>query len=356
MKVLFLSKRHPQQRDLVERPYGRFHYLPMELSRLGHQIHLALVGHKGGSAGPASSRDGSLERSTRDLRSLGIRGTLDELEVTARKFGPDWIVGCSDAWVGFLAAILARRLRVRLALDAYDDYESYMPWNLPLRLAWRRSLARADLITAAGPQLAQRMARHAGGRPAHVIPMAADPGFAPRDRDSSRANLGLPASVPLLGYSGGWGRKRGTDVLVEAFRNVRAVRPEARLVLSGRPPDKVLDEPGVIALGYLDDDKLPVLLNSLDVACVITARTGFGRYSYPAKLCEAMACGIAVVGTSTEPVHWMLGGRERFLANVGDAAGIANRILENLDSGKVDHGPLPSWKEGASSLAELLLA
>ena len=36
MRLLFVCKRHPQQRDLVTRPYGRFFHLPVALAALGH--------------------------------------------------------------------------------------------------------------------------------------------------------------------------------------------------------------------------------------------------------------------------------------------------------------------------------
>lgn len=345
MKLLFVAKRAPQQRDLVSRPYGRFHYLPAALSRLGHDVSALLLDHRD-ALEPIVEHDG-FRVETLSVRKRGL-GTLGALAERARRESPDWIIGCSDAWYGWVAHRLARRVDARLAVDAYDNYEAYMPWNLPLHVAWRRSIAAAEVVTAAGPQLACRLDSHRSGRsPTTIVPMAADPMFGPYDRAAARIELGLPPDAPLIGYFGSWAANRGTDIVLEAFRLVREQRREARLVLTGRPPRHALEEPGVLALGYVDDAKLPVALPSLDVACVITTDSQFGRFSYPAKLCEAMACQVPVVATSTEPVRWMLRDDARFLAPIGDAQAIADRILTQLASARIIYPDLPTWETGS---------
>lgn len=346
MRLLFVCKRHPQQRDLVSRPYGRFFHLPVALAALGHEVSVVLCSHR---ALPSErfDRDG-VAWASEDLRTRGLR-FLEAVDGHAAAFRPDWVIGCSDAWYGPLAQRLARRTGARLALDAYDNYEAYMPWNLPLHWAWRRALRAADAVTAAGPQLAELLDRQRRGRaPAAIVPMAADPMFVPHDRREARTSLGLPLDAPLIGYSGGWASNRGTDVLLAAFRLVRERRPEARLVLTGKPPAHAVTEPGVHALGYVPDAQLPLVLSALDVACVITADTTFGRYSYPAKLCEAMACEVPVVATATEPVRWMLDNDARHLAQVGNARSIADRVLERLqDGGRTRYPNLPTWNDSA---------
>lgn len=353
MRILFVAKRHPQQRDLIERPYGRFHHLPVALAKSDHRVRVQLCSTRQLES-VAVERDGVVW-SSHDLFKVGITGLWRRLSAEAEAFHPDWIIGCSDAWYGWIAHRLAAKFGARLAVDAYDDYESYMPWNLPLHRAWRNAVRAADLVTAAGPQLAAHLQQvRPAGREVAVVPMSADPGFVALDRASCRAALGLPPDAPLIGYYGGWTRTRGTRILLDSYRRVRSVRPDARLVLTGKPPADVVAEPGVIALGYLDDGQLPVLVNALNVACVITAKTAFSRHSYPVKLCEAVACGVAVVATATEPVRWMLNNDSRFLAAIGDADEIAALILVNLALGSVDYGPPVSWADCGSKLNELL--
>ena len=323
------------------------------LAELGHDVRVQLCSHR-----RLESIEVEFDNvcwSSHDLRTLSARGLWRAVLAEAVAFRPDWIIGCSDTWFGWFAHRLAHHTKARLAVDAYDNYEAYMPWNFPIHRAWRGAVRAAELVTAAGPQLAARLQRHrVDGSEVEVVPMAADPTFSDMDQAMCRKILDLPSASPLIGYAGGWARNRGTDVLLESFLRVREKRPDACLVLSGRPPEYVCATSGVIALGYLDDALLPVLLNALDVACIVTANTGFGRYSYPAKLCEAMACKVPVVATATEPVRWMLNNASRFLAEVGNPQDISSRMLANLGLARADYGCLPTWRDSAVKLEALL--
>lgn len=353
MRLLFLSKRHPQQRDLIERPFGRFYYLPKLLAAMGHTVRVETISHRGLPEYQAmvegvswTSRDVKPPRPIKLYRSL-LRDTL--------AFKPDWVIGCSDAWYGCMAQWLAHAAGARLAIDAYDNYEAYMPWNIPLHRMWRRSIDKADLVTAAGPGLASRLQGHRrSGRAVEILPMAADPQFAPADKQPSRARLGLPQDIPLLGYVGSWSANRGSSLLLDALKMVRALRPEARLVVSGKPPAYVTETDGVIHCGYVEDAALPALINSLDIACVVTANTEFGRYSYPAKLCEAMACQVPIVATATEPVRWMLDNDETHLAEPGDAESFSRKMLNLLDHPQRAYSYTHSWSTIAADFSMLL--
>lgn len=355
MRILTLCKRHPQGRDMMTRPYGRFHHLPRLLAREGDVVLQVFLGFPGHDA-MADECEG-MRRISLTLAPAQLPGLWRELNAIASDFRPDWIAGLSDSWVGVLAQALAVRHDARAWLDAYDNYEAYMAWNLPLHWLWRRACARAELVTAAGPQLAARLQSHRhGGMPAQVLPMAADPAFVRHDRAAARASLGLPETAPLLCYAGGWTASRGTHLILDVLRRVRRERADARLVLSGHPPAEALSEPGVIGVGYLPDAELPMLLSAVDVACVVTANTGFGRFSYPAKLYEALACGTPVVASRSAPVSWILGEDSPALAEVGDAGDFARRVLAQLQHPERHPLAHEDWEAHARRLRHWLAA
>jgi glycosyltransferase involved in cell wall biosynthesis len=351
MKLLFLCKRFPQRRDLLTRPYGRFHYLPRELAARGHRVHVALLSHRGLESAE-TSQDG-VTLSSDDVWPRGPGAYLARLERVCAELQPDWVVGVSDCYFAILARRLASRHAARFAVDAYDDFESYLPWALPLHALWRRALRAADLVTAAGPQLARLLASR-GAREPRVVPMAADPQFRTLDREASREALGLPTASRLIGQIGAFDRTRGADVLLRAVEQVRRERPDVALVLSGRASSQRHAPPAIYGVGYVADEQLPALVNSLDVACVSLADNAFGRSSYPAKLCEAMACRVPVVATDLETTRWMLDGDVRALARVGSTESMAAKILARLPEGRCDYGAGQTWRDVGVLLEKLL--
>jgi glycosyltransferase involved in cell wall biosynthesis len=353
MNLLFLCKRFPQGRDLLTRPYGRFFHLARELAGRGHQVRLALLSYRGLRSEETSFS--GISWSSDDLWPRGPLPYLRRLEAIAKGSTPDWVVGVSDTYFGILARRLARRFGARYAVDAYDDFEAYIPWAKPLHLAWRNALAGAELVTAAGPQLADLLEKRSE-RQVRVLPMAADPDFQVLDRGACRTKLDLPQDRRLIGHVGAFDHQRGCKVVLDAFDEVRSTHPEVSLVLSGRQSLALHRPPYIYGLGYIADELMPALVNSLDVACVALANNAFGRSSYPVKLCEAVACRIPAVASATAPTRWMLQQDERFLAAIGDPSAMAQRMLENLGRGRFDYGTPASWIEVGASFESMLSA
>lgn len=184
--------------------------------------------------------------------------------------------------------------------------------------------------------------------------MCADPAFRVLDREASREALKLPAERRLVGQLGAFDASRGHQKVLQAMDQVRAADSRVSLVLSGRHSSAFHAPPAVFGVGYLEDDQMPALVNSLDVACVSLGDNSFGHFSHPAKLCEAMACKIPVVASETAATAWMLHQDRRFLVPLGDSAATADRILANLALDRVNYPDLHEWDEVAARLECLL--
>ena len=242
MRIICLAKRRPLGRDLLVQPYGRFYHLTRGLADQGHEVHLVLLNYQ---------REAELRRLRDGIHWHSVNLLPDPTRYYRRilglgaEIGVDWVIGFSDTWFGICAQLVARHSGAYSLIDAYDNYESYLPWCAPLHWFWRRALQRCDYVTAAGPRLlaqmcAQRM--HSGERSA-VLPMAADPGFTPRPKSEARARLQLPADTPLVIYTGSMFANRGITTLLEACTLVRQDRPEVQFLFSGRQ-DRDFNLPG----------------------------------------------------------------------------------------------------------------
>lgn len=354
MRLLFLSKQCPQNRDLLTRPYGRFFHLPRLLAEKGHEVHILLLSYDRRPA--AETRQLGIRRYSRSLWNVGASSYWSTACALAQAMKPDWIIGFSDTYFGIMAEFLGRRYACPSMIDAYDNYESYLPWCTPLHFFWRRAVSNAAAVTAAGPQLADLLQQSRPEKPVYIIPMAADsPAFVPLERIACRRELNLPPFKTIIGYCGSIHRSRGIDTLLGAYDILKKSCQETDLVLTGRMGKRVTLPDAVKWLGYLQDEKIPIFLNSLNVSVVSNRISSFGSYSYPVKLYEAMKCQIPVIATDTPPANWILKGDERFLARPDDPHDLADKIRQNLTLDHVDYGEQTSWEQSCKILEEVLL-
>jgi len=350
-RLLFLCKRRPQGRDLLQRPYGRFFNLPRELAALGHATEIILFDYANGTNEAASLNGVRIE-------SVGLRRNpltlLRHVRDISQSFAPDWVIGFSDIWYGILAKHIARFCGARCAIDAYDNYESYIPCALPAHLLWRRAIAHADLVTAAGQPLLDHMSRaRIRGRTA-VVPMAADDLFFQRDRNQCRQELGLPSDIPLIGYMGSLDPSRDIRLLIEFMQDFAERVPTARFILSGRRLQTLKLPANAIHLGYLADEQVPLLVNAMDVVLSLNLPSQFGEHSYPAKIYEAAACNVPFVATSTLATRWMTTDRSASLCPAGDLDALITNVLASLHLKSPDASLASTWSDSAIIFANAM--
>jgi len=116
-----------------------------------------------------------------------------------------------------------------------------------------------------------------------------------------RAELGIPAGVPVIGFVGRLTRDKGIPELIEAFECILQSKPEARLLLVGwfDAAEDALDQehrarieahPRVHFTGFVEETA--PYYRAMDVMVLPTWREGF-----PNSVLEAQASGIPVVTT-----------------------------------------------------------
>ena len=200
------------------------------------------------------------------------------------------------SWYGWAAAAITRRPHV------WHGREIVVQSRAALRV--ERFLTRhfATLIIC----MSQAIADQLDADPAKIVVVyeTADPAeFSPRAAGRFRAAVGIPDDAPLVGAAGRIDTWKGFDVLLDAFEQAIARRPDLQLVVAGRPGDRASRTsstgsgtraaalPGAHWLGARAD--VPELLADLDLFVLPSTEPE----PYGLVVVEALASGAPVVVT-----------------------------------------------------------
>jgi glycosyltransferase involved in cell wall biosynthesis len=201
-------------------------------------------------------------------------------------------------------------------LDMQMDVARRIPRHITVSESSRR-----DIVAQMGVP-AERM---------HVVPVGVDPAvFGPRPaiaRVPGRIMTTASADVPM----------KGLAHLLEALAKLRTERSDAHLVVIGKSKEKskipaLMDRLGITGavefVSGVSTERIVELYAEAEVACVPSLYEGF---SLPAV--EAMACGVAVVGTTGGAVPEVIGtdGVTGLLVPPADPGALATALRQVLD-------------------------
>jgi glycosyltransferase involved in cell wall biosynthesis len=355
MKIVFLCKRYPQQRDLLERPYGRFFYLPYFLSQCGLDVTIILVDYKNGQY--IHQKRNGMSWHVVPISKYWPFSVVKIIGQIIQSIKPTWIAGLSDTWYGIMAHRLGSRYGYKVLIDAYDNYESYIPWLKPLHFAWRNACRHADLLTAAGPQLLELMNK---GRDANknscILPMAADPIFTPHDMQKCRSVLNLPAGK-LIGYLGSLHPNRDPNQFFEIVQAVCNIDPSIKFFISGYKHSSISIpieiRSHIIELGYIADELMPIACNAANLLLALGKPSNFGNYAYPVKIYEGLQCNKPVFATRTDSTEWILKDNQDLLIEWNNSSKTATTLCSNINIASSQHTPT-EWREIAQTLLKCL--
>lgn len=227
----------------------------------------------------------------------------------------------------FLAALL--RVRPLIAMAWGSDVLGAPPAVLRRD---RYAIRRADFVLSDSVALQRRLVE-LGADPARcdVVNWGVDlSAFSPiADRRALRTRMGLPEDVPVVLSPRALKPLYNPDVIIDAYRQVRAHFPEAQLLMKhlGDVPisEEMRRDPGIHWIGHVDYSQMADYFRAADV-CVSIPSTD----SSPRSVWEAMACGVPVILSDLAWTQDLLrdGVEARLVAP--EARSVANAICELL--------------------------
>ncbi len=193
----------------------------------------------------------------------------------------------------------------------------------------REFLDRLDAVTAVSPSCVDSLGRYFTLRDPRIIPNGIDVDLfhpdAPRLEKFDRSKL-------TLLFLGRFEKRNGFPLMLEAFKRVRAVREDVRLVVVG---DGLLRShyEGLVPEALRSDvhfegfvlSQRPSYYSTCDIFCSPISKASFGI-----TLLEAMASGKPIVATDNIGYRDLLDPEEAVLTPAGDADAFAGALLDLL--------------------------
>jgi glycosyltransferase involved in cell wall biosynthesis len=279
------------------------------------------------------------------------------LEAELRRLRPQWVMAASHYQTALPALLAARRLGLPFLYEVRGFWEVTRQSREPgfeLRAAYRTQeqleggvAAAADhVFTLTGPMREELVRRGVPAATITLLPNSCDPDrFLPRPRDRGLADrLGIPASVPVIGYVGTFAQYEGLDDLAAACALLRARGRDFRLLLVGnenvsgteKGPITLAIERIAAASGLADrlimpgrvpHEEVEAYYSLIDVAPFPRKPQPVTEMVSPMKPLEALAMEKAVVVSSVAALAEMIADeRTGLVFPKGDVPGLADAL------------------------------
>jgi glycosyltransferase involved in cell wall biosynthesis len=108
--------------------------------------------------------------------------------------------------------------------------------------------------------------------------------------------------------------------------------------------------PEVVDLGTVPLKKVSYLFNALDVAVICNRDSTFGRFCFPQKAYEIIACRVPLVAAGVGSMKEFLADYPECLYEPDNPASLAQTIERQLDARITINMVAPSWVDSAKKL------
>lgn len=366
MRVIFLTKRQYMQKDVIDDRYARLYELPNQLAQHGHQVLggcLSYRKRKEGVFQHYQEGNSALNWHSYNLGFLIIPGLIRYIYSVismSREFKPDFYLGSSDCPMVILTAFASYCTGIPYFIDLYDNYESFglakIPGIVPL---YRWAIKHSAGVSCVSEPLSNYIRQRYGHPNVLSLESTIKGGdFYHQDRLSARKAMGLPGNAQIIGVAGSLNRNRGINLLYDSFLQLAERIPDLYLALAG-PIDSaspIPKHPRIHYLGLLPHKDIVSFYNGLDLAVVCMRDTEFGRYAFPQKTYEILACKTPILTARLGALKETLKDYPQCLYEPDNQNDMQTKI-ENLLQNPVNIDiPIPTWQDQAKKLLSWMQA
>jgi glycosyltransferase involved in cell wall biosynthesis len=342
-------------KDLIDDKFGRFREIPLALSQKGHKVFGICLSYVSKNAGQIN--DGAVIWKSINATRIKLPGLIRfiyEAQKAARK--SDLIWACSDSIYGIIGYMISKKNNIPLVFDLYDNFEYFLMARLPaIKQLYRYVVKNCDAVTCVSRPLKGRISSYGRKKQTLVLENAVRKDlFKPMDKQVRRRALGFSKDAVLIGTAGALTKNRGIEILLEAFKILEKKNDNIYLVLAGPRDIQIPPEANIQDLGILPLEKVPQFLNALDVAVVCNQKNSFGRYCFPQKTREIMACDIPIVAAKLGSMQELFADKPQWLYEPENAKSLATALEYRLHNQQTDYPIPPSWSDLADILESLI--
>ena len=356
IRVLVITKRQYTNKDLIDDRFGRLRELPLQLALRKHMVSGLCLSYQKKREGNTS--DGPVEWESINAGPLKIPGLIRFFRRASQlAANADVIWACSDSIYGIIGCRLASKYRIPLVFDLYDNFEYFLAARLPvIKQLYRRAIRKSQAVTCVSRPLAHLVTSYGKKEAVFVIENGVRKDlFKPMDKKTCRESLGLPQHVRLVGTAGALYDNRGIQFLFHAFDMLKAKHPDLHLALAGPRNTPIPLGERVHDMGILPLEKVPMFINALDVAIVCNRENIFGKYCFPQKTREIMACQVPLIVARVGSMAEFFSSRPQWLFSPDDASGLVLVLENRLRDGVAEYDNIFSWSDIGSKLESIFV-
>jgi len=367
LRILVLCKRQYTGKDLIDDKYGRLREIPLGLAMRGHEVKGICFSYRKRKTGAFLDQldhcnIGVFWHSINMGRFIfpGIISYMRRVKELAVEFRPDIVLAMSDAFHIIYGKHIAQLVGAEFVADLYDNFESFVGTKLlGVRRSYIRAVASADKVVCVSEPLKSFITSnyHCNGGVSTIENGYDADLFRPLDRKMCRKKLGLPENAKLIGTAGAISKSRDIDTLFRATEKLGARYPELALVVAGTADTK-LEWPANVRLhnlGCLPHEKIPSFFNALNVAVIPNSDSEFGRYCFPQKASEILACRVPVVAASVGTMKVLFWDKSDHLYEPGNVEQLSDKIDRLLVTPEETGIKTHEWKDIVEHYDKVLL-